>query len=76
MAQPHKIRGRVGTWPQPGARGAAGAEAPWLAPLPELAALADRVRQWIAAEVAPGRLMPCLPKHHSLAFVHVQKMPI
>jgi len=65
MAQPHKMGGRVGTWPQPGAggaAGAAGAEAPWLAPLPELAgALADRVRQWVAAELAPGRLTPWLP---------------
>ena len=62
MAQPHKIRGQVGTWPQPGAggAGAAGVAGPWLAP--ELVrTLADRIRQWVAAEVAPGRLMPWLP---------------
>jgi competence protein ComEC len=79
MAQSHKARGRVGTWPwptwpwpQPGGAGAAGVAgglaAPW--PLPDLAGfLAGRIRQWAAAEVAPGRLMPWLPVAFGLGVV-------
>jgi hypothetical protein len=60
MAQQQQARGRIGTWPQPGTAGVA---APWLNPLPDLAdLLGARLREWAAAEVAPGRLMPWLPK--------------
>ncbi len=65
MAEQHESRGRggvgglVGTWPRPGAGGVA---APWLPPLSGLAGpIAARLREWAAAEVAPGRLMPWLP---------------
>src|SRR6266700_1919716 len=48
---------RAGTWP-----GTTGIAAPWLRPLPGIAGpLAARLREWAAAEVAPGRLMPWLP---------------
>jgi competence protein ComEC len=60
MADQHKSQGRAGkagTWPQPGIA------APWLGPLPGFSAGAFPaiLRQWAAAEVAPGRLMPWLP---------------
>src|SRR5580692_4796441 len=63
MAEQHKSQGRqragAGTWPWPGTSGVA---APWLRPLPGLAGpIAARLREWAAAEVAPGRLMPWLP---------------
>jgi hypothetical protein len=49
---------RAGTWPLPGT----GVAAPWLRPLPGIAGpLAARLREWAAAEVAPGRLMPWRP---------------
>jgi hypothetical protein len=57
MAGRQRARGRVGTWP-----GTAGIAAPWLRPLPGLAgSMAVRLREWAAAEIAPGRLMPWLP---------------
>jgi hypothetical protein len=57
MAGRHEAQGRVGAWP-----GTAGIAAPWLRPLPGLAGpMAARLREWAAAEVAPGRLMPWLP---------------
>lgn len=57
MARAGRAQGRVGTWPTP-----AGVPAPWLVPVPVLAGpLAARLRQWAAAEVAPGRLMPWVP---------------
>jgi hypothetical protein len=50
-------KAQAGTWP-----GTTGIAAPWLRPLPDVAGpLAARLRTWAAAEVAPGRLMPCLP---------------
>lgn len=56
MAGPGRARGRVGTWP------AAGIPAPWLSPFPAVAGpVAARLREWAAAEVAPGRLMPWVP---------------
>jgi hypothetical protein len=72
MVERHQSQGRVGTWPWPQAGGPraadAGAAAPWL-PLPGLPGLAGlaagpmaaRLREWAAAEVAPGRLFPWLP---------------
>jgi competence protein ComEC len=60
-----KAQGRVGTWP-----GATGIAAPWLRPLPGLAGpMAARLREWAAAEVAPGRLMPWLPVGFGLGVV-------
>ena len=60
-----KAQGRVGTWP-----GAAGIAVPWLWPLPGLAGpMAARLREWAAAEVAPGRLMPWLPVGFGLGIV-------
>src|ERR1700681_1485734 len=58
QAQGHtQHEARAGTWPGP-----AGIAAPWLRPLPPFAGpLAARLREWAAAEVAPGRLMPWLP---------------
>src|SRR5258707_3890867 len=65
MAERHKAKGRVGTWP-----GTAGIAAPWLRPLPGLAGpMAARLREWAAAEVAPGRLMPWLPVGFGLGVV-------
>jgi competence protein ComEC len=65
MAGRHKAQGRVGTWP-----GSAGIAAPWLGPLPGLAGpLAARLREWVIAEVAPGRLMPWLPVAFGLGIV-------
>ena len=59
MAQRQKAQGQVGTWPWPGTPGIA---APWPRPLSELAGpIAQRLREWAALEVAPGRLMPWLP---------------
>jgi competence protein ComEC len=50
-------KARAGTWP-----GATGVAAPWLRPLPQVAGpIAARLREWAAAEVAPGRLIPWLP---------------
>ena len=58
MAGQGRAQGQVGTWPRPGTAGAA----PWLVPLAGLAGpLAARLREWAAAEAAPGRLMPWLP---------------
>ena len=62
MAQTGRAQGRAGqgiagTWPAP-----AGIPAPWLGSLPAIAGpLAARLRQWAAAEVAPGRLIPWVP---------------
>jgi competence protein ComEC len=57
MARTGRAQGRVGTWPAP-----SGISVPWLTPLPAVAGpLAARLRQWAAAEVAPGRLMPWVP---------------
>jgi competence protein ComEC len=65
MAEQRKAQGRVGTWP-----GTAGIAAPWLRPLPGLAGpMAARLREWAAAEVAPGRLMPWLPVGFGLGIV-------
>jgi competence protein ComEC len=65
MAGRHEAQGRVGTWP-----GTAGIAAPWLRPLPGLAgSMAARLREWAAAEVAPGRLMPWLPVGFGLGIV-------
>jgi competence protein ComEC len=52
-----RVRGRAGTWPQ-GGRAVA-----WTPPrIPDISRwLARRVGPWLAAEVAPGRLMPWLP---------------
>jgi hypothetical protein len=61
MADQQKAGGRTGTWPWP-QPGAAGVAAPWLGPLPGHAGLiGSRLRQWAAAELAPGQLMPWLP---------------
>src|SRR5262249_15207760 len=39
-----------------------GVAAPWLRPLPGFAgSVAAQLREWAAAEIAPGRLMPWLP---------------
>jgi hypothetical protein len=58
MTGQHKAQGKAGTWP-----GTTGIAAPWLRPFPGLAGpLAVRLREWAAAEVAPGRLMPWLPQ--------------
>jgi competence protein ComEC len=67
MAQPGRGRAAgqtagaaagTATWPLP----AGGVRAPWLTPLPAIAGpLAARLREWAAAEAAPGRLMPWLP---------------
>jgi hypothetical protein len=48
------VRGRAGTWPQ-GGRAVA-----WTPPrIPDISRwLARHLAPWIAAEVAPGRLMP------------------
>ena len=65
MAEQRKAQGRVGTWP-----GTVGTAAPWLRPLPGLAGpMAARLREWAAAEVAPGRLMPWLPVGFGLGVV-------
>jgi len=65
MAEQRKAQGRVGTWPGP-----IGIAAPWLRPLPGLAGpMAARLREWAAAEVAPGRLMPWLPVGFGLGIV-------
>src|SRR5215468_11970815 len=65
MAERRKAQGKVGTWPGP-----AGIAAPWLWPLPGLAGpMAARLREWAAAEVAPGRLMPWLPVGFGLGIV-------
>src|SRR5215472_910339 len=65
MAGQRKAQGRVGTWP-----GAAGIATPWLWPLPGFAGpMAARLREWAAAEVAPGRLMPWLPVGFGLGIV-------
>jgi hypothetical protein len=56
MAGRQEAQGRVGTWP-----GTAGIAVPWLRPLSGIAGpTAARLREWAAAEVAPGRLMPWL----------------
>ena len=48
-----RTQGRAGTWPQ------GGRAVPWAPRFPDIARwLARRVAPWIAAEVAPGRLMP------------------
>jgi competence protein ComEC len=60
MVEPGGARGRVGTWPLPGISGAAAAPWPWSG-TGFAAPLAAKIRQWAAAEVMPGRLMPWLP---------------
>jgi competence protein ComEC len=63
MAEQHEAQ--VGTWP-----GTTGIAAPWLRPVPDIAGpLAARLREWAAAEVAPGRLMPWLPVAFGLGIV-------
>src|SRR5712671_2337202 len=69
MAEQHETQRRheaqAGTWP-----GTTGVAAPWLRPLPGLAGpLAARLREWAAAEIAPGRLMPWLPVGFGLGIV-------
>ena len=65
MAEQRKAQGSVGTWP-----GATGIAAPWSWTLPGLAGpIAARLREWAAAEVAPGRLMPWLPVGFGLGIV-------
>jgi competence protein ComEC len=65
MAGRRKARGRVGTWP-----GTAGIAGPWLRPLPGFAGpVAAWLREWVAVEVAPGRLMPWLPVGFGLGIV-------
>jgi competence protein ComEC len=65
MAGRHKTQGRVGTWPGP-----TGIAAPWRQPFAGLAGpMAARLREWAAAEVAPGRLMPWLPIGFGLGIV-------
>jgi competence protein ComEC len=51
------VRGRAGTWPQ------AGRALAWTPPrIPDISRwLVRRLAPWIAAEVAPGRLVPWLP---------------
>ncbi len=55
----------IGTWPLPDTAGLpehAGTWGSWLRPWPISAALLSaRLRQWVEAETAPGRLMPWLP---------------
>jgi hypothetical protein len=47
------VQGRAGTWPQ------GGRAVPWTPRIPDISRwLAGRLAPWIAAEVAPGRLMP------------------
>src|SRR5580693_6826260 len=59
MTDQRQPGGRAGTWQQPGAAGIA---APWLPRLSGLrGAAGTRLRAWLEAEVAPGRLMPWLP---------------
>lgn len=55
MVELGSVRGRAGTWPQ-GGRAVA-----WTPPrIPDVSRwLARRVAPWLAAEAAPGRLMPC-----------------
>jgi competence protein ComEC len=61
MIEPSKARGRVWTWPP----GAAGQGARGVVLPSRLSAYLDRARelikQWLAAELGPGRLMPWLP---------------
>src|SRR5499427_10238870 len=65
MAGQRRAQGRVGAWP-----GTAGIAAPWLRPLPGFAGpMAARLREWAAAEVAPGRLAPWLPVGFGLGIV-------
>lgn len=65
MAERHETQGRAGTWP-----GTTGIAAPWLPWLPGLAGpMAAQLREWAAAEVAPGRLMPWLPIGFGLGIV-------
>src|SRR5215470_5441275 len=65
MAGRQRARGRIGTWP-----GTTGIALPWLRPLPGIAGpMAARLREWAAAEVAPGRLMPWLPVGFGLGIV-------
>ncbi|HKD28141.1 MAG TPA: ComEC/Rec2 family competence protein [Xanthobacteraceae bacterium] len=65
MAKHHKTQGRVGTLP-----GTAGVAGPWLRPLPaQTGSMVARLREWVAAEVAPGRLMPWLPVAFGLGIV-------
>ena len=65
MAGQRKARSRVGTWP-----GMAGTAGPWLRPFPGVAGpMAAKLREWAAAEVAPGRLVPWLPVGFGLGIV-------
>ena len=51
-----RAQGRAGTWPAPGHA------VPWTPRIPDVVGwLAQRLAPWLAAEVAPGRLMPWLP---------------
>jgi competence protein ComEC len=69
MTQPGGAGGRIGTWPQPVGIGTARPPltSRWLAGLTD--AFGARLREWAAAEVAPGRLMPWLPVAFGLGVV-------
>jgi competence protein ComEC len=57
MAERGRAQGRAETWPEGSRRGR---EWPWR--LPRFAdGAAAQIREWFAAEVVPGRLMPWLP---------------
>jgi competence protein ComEC len=59
MAERGRARGRAGTWPEGVKRGR---EALWAWRLPRFAGgAAAKIRDWFAAEVVPGRLMPWVP---------------
>ena len=56
MVDPGRAQGRAETWPQPGR------VVPWTPRFPDIWHLIARhLAPWVAAEVAPGRLMPWLP---------------
>jgi len=68
MAEQHRAQGRAGTWP-----GTTGIAAPWLGHLPRFAGPGAAVlRGWAAAEIAPGRLMPCLRTRASPHFAVIR----
>jgi competence protein ComEC len=69
MTQPRGAGGRIGTWPQPVGIGTARPPltSRWLAGLTD--AFGARLREWAAAEVAPGRLMAWLPVAFGLGVV-------
>jgi competence protein ComEC len=73
MAGQGRAQGQVGTWPRPGIAGAA----PWRVAGAGLAGpLAAKLREWAAAEAAPGRLMPWLPVCRSPSFTAIHEKPM